>query len=269
MELKILPSGFSPTPKTQKVRVWWEGGDDPRGGTTPMHVDVVLTPPEDIPPPCADMRPLRSGAFLQTVAENRNELWLWHPGFSLHLDFRGRQGEARLAGLPYWQNVLRVLCFHYLLPRRGLLLHAAGLVSGQNAFIFPGPSGAGKTSIVRQSPGMATLSDEVTAVQLIENGGGAVAHGTPFYGDWGRPGEALTKKVKGIYFPIHAKENRAIPLSPWECLTRLLPCVFTYSTRRPLIKQLFDLSVAIAENLPGFAMHFRPGPDFWEVINAL
>lgn len=268
MGIKIFPSSFSPTPKAQKVQVWWEGGDDSGGDTAPMHMDVVLAPPEEILPPCAGMRALRSGGGLQTVAENRNELWLWHPGFSLHLDFWRRQGEARLAGLPYWQNVLRVLCFHYLLPRGGLLLHAAGLVHGKNAFIFPGPSGAGKTSIVRQSPGMATLSDEVTAVQLIGNGGGAVAHGTPFYGDWGRPGEVLATPVKGIYFPIHAKENRAIPLTPWEALTRLLPCVFTYSTRRPLLKQLFALSVVIAENLPGFALHFRPGPDFWEVINA-
>jgi len=267
--MKIIPPDFSPTSAARVVRVQWEGEDRFGRAPAPMDVRVALAPLPEIPPPRPGMQAQRDGNGLEIwVAEKAHQLWLWRPGFSIHLDFAGGKGEARLAGAPFWQNVLRVIYFHFFLPRQGLLLHAAGLVHRQMAFIFPGPSGAGKTSIVGLSPEMAVLSDEITVLQLTGNGKGAMAHGTPFYGDWGRPGADFSAPVKGVYFPIHAEEDRVIPLSPREALARLLPCVFTYTHRRPLLAKLFAVAAKAAETVPAFALHFRPGPDFWQVINA-
>jgi len=267
--MKIIPPDFFPTTEAQVVRVLWEAEDFFGGAPALMDLRVALAPLSEIPSPRARMQAQKDGNGLEIwVAESVHQVWLWRPGFSLHLDFAGGKGEALLAGPPFWQNVLRVIYFHFFLPRQGLLLHAAGLVHRQMAFIFPGPSGAGKTSIVRQSQEMAVLSDEVTVLQLSGNGKGAVAHGTPFYGDWGRPGADFSARVKGVYFPIHAEEDRVIPLSPRETLARLLPCVFTYTNRRPLMAKLLAVAAKAAETIPAFALHFRPGPDFWQVIDA-
>jgi hypothetical protein len=233
-----------------------------------LDLRVSLEPEEQIKAPRPDLQPLLSSEGLPLwIAETPEQFWLWFPGLSLFLDFPESRGEARLAGWPYWQNVLRFIYFQIFLQKGGLLLHAAGVGRGEEAYVFPGPSGVGKTTIVRQSEGMAVLSDEVTAIQLAGSAG-VLAHGTPFYGDWGQPGSNLAAPVKGLYFPTQAWEDRLVSLSARETLTRLLPCVFSYTTRRDLLERIFSLTVQLADRVPGFALHFRPGPRFWQIIDV-
>ena len=208
------------------------------------------------------------GEIVAWVVEGQEELWLWRQGLTLSLDFHKKEGEAHLAEARDWHNVLRITYFHLLLEQQGLLLHASGIVHGGEAYVFPGLSGAGKTTIVKHSPGMIVLSDEMVAVQLSSKGTPTMAFGTPFFGDWGKPGEKIVAPLKGLFFPCKAKKNRLVPLSPRETLTRLLPCVFTYTKCRPRLDKLFDLTAELAGRLPGFALHFRPGQDFWKVIDG-
>lgn len=201
--------------------------------------------------------------------EDEEEFLVQHPGFTIHLDLMGNTGEVELAATPAWGNVLRCLYFHGFLPRGGLLLHASGVVRGGEAYVFPGPSGSGKTTIVNHSSEGRILSDEVILVRLpTDDGGPLIASGTPFFGDWGRPGEKIAAPVKGFYFPSHALENRLIPLSPREVLKRLLPCVFTYTNWQPRLQKVFGLAAQLAGSVPGYDLHFQPSPDFWQVIDA-
>ncbi len=201
------------------------------------------------------------------LAEDGDRVELWRKGLSLSLDLRSKQGEAQTTGARDWQNVLRLIYFFGFLEWGGLLLHASSVIRQEQAFLFPGPPEAGKTTIIRNSPGMTVLSDEISAVDL--NGTGApVAYGTPFFGDWGEPGDKASAPVRGLFFPVKSEINRVTPLNRKETLANLLPCVFTFTTWQPRLHKLFELSLNLADRVPGYLLEFKPEPDFWQVIDA-
>jgi hypothetical protein len=245
-------------------------GVEPGAKESGFQVRAIWEPEsEEIYSPSGDMQPLYAwGEISYWLKEQGEKFWLERQGFSLFLDLEKRLGEARLSHPRAWQNIFRISYFFLLLERRGLLLHASGLGRQGKAFLFPGVSGAGKTTVVRNSAGLPVLSDDMVAVQLKEVDHGVVAHGTPFYGDWDRPGEEISLPLKGFYFPCHSQENLVIPLTPGEVIKRLLPCVCTFTTNVRRSSRLFDQVVQLAERVPGFELQFRPGPDFWKVIDA-
>jgi hypothetical protein len=202
------------------------------------------------------------------LAEEEEVLKICNAGFTLSWDLRRKSGVAHLGDPEEWQNVLRFIYFLEFMECGGLLLHASSVVRHGKACVFPGVSGAGKTSIVRYSQGMPILNDEISAVQLDSDGGPVKAWGTPFFGDWGQPGEQMSAPVKGFYFPVKGDANRVVPLRPEETLSYLLPRICTYTTRGTRQRKLFDLGVRLAEQVPGYLLHFRQGPDFWEAIDA-
>lgn len=201
-------------------------------------------------------------------SEDEDAIRARHPGFTVCLNLKSLTGEVKLAACHEWRTVLRYLYFYGFLPRGALLLHAAGVVREGKAYVFPGPSGAGKTTIVNHSAEGRILSDEVILVGLPKDGGPLMAYGTPFFGEWGRPGEKIAAPVKGLYFPKHSSENKILPLMLREVLSRLLPCIFTYTNWQPRLQKVFDLTARLAESVPGYDLHFRPSADFWQVIDA-
>jgi len=78
-------------------------------------------------------------------------------------------------------SLLRVALTLALLPSRGLLVHAASLARGGRGYLFPGVSGAGKTTLTRLSAGATPLSDELSIVTL---GDGPAVHGTRSGASW-------------------------------------------------------------------------------------
>lgn len=208
------------------------------------------------------------GAYPLQAREEADRIWLWCPRYVIFLDLARRECEARLTKPLDWQSVLRVIYFFCSLENDFLLLHASGVVHRERAYIFPGRSGAGKTTVVRNSIGMTVLTDEMSSVHLGANGSGIRAHGTPFFGDWDQPGLAVSAPVKGLYFPCHSAENRLTLLSPTEVLTRLLPCTCTYSNKKERLDKILDLAVKLSERIRGFQLDFLPTPDFWRMIDG-
>jgi hypothetical protein len=242
-----------------------------------FRLDLSRASREEVLPPGSAryMGSSEEGTIGWWVEESREEVKLWLPpyGMRLQLCLSQKKAELKLAEPSIMdslqrRNILRVLYFYGFLENRGLLLHASGLVRGNRAYVFPGESGAGKTTIVRYSPGMAVLSDELVAVRLNGKRDAPVAFGTPFYGDWGRPGEEIDAPMQGLYFPVKSTTNRLEPLSPGETLTRLLRCIFSYTTFPARLEKLIDYGTQLALKLPGFAFHFKPGAEMWEAIGG-
>jgi hypothetical protein len=246
----------------------WDWLPPARADSNHWTVKTIHLKEEEITRPSKNLQelPLPDGRTFW-VAEDENTIDFWHPGLYYQLDLSNRRGVAQVSGLGAEQNVLRVLYFLELLHLGGLLLHAAGVVRHGVACIFPGVSGAGKTTIVRLSHGMPILSDELCALHWSKNNP-VLAYGTPFYGEWNQPGEKLSTKVKGLFFLEKHSENCLTPLSSQETLTRLLPCVCTYTDWRPRLEKLIDLSIQLSERVPGYLLSFRPNSSLWEVIDA-
>jgi len=96
--------------------------------------------------------------------------------------------------------LMRFLLGARLLRAGAALVHASAVVLDGQAWVFPGPSGIGKTTIGRELEGNL-LADE--AVALRQTPDGLVAHATPYWAEF--PGRAL---VAGIMFP----ERGPLPL---------------------------------------------------------
>ena len=86
------------------------------------------------------------------------------------------------------------------------------------AFLFTGPSGAGKTTIVRHAPDDVTvLTDEISYVR--RQGDAYVAFGTPFAGEWADVGEPISAPIAAIFQLARGSGARAHARS-----TRRRPC---------------------------------------------
>lgn len=232
-----------------------------------FQVSLTWSKPEALVPPVTARTILADNETISWLAESGEEVRFWTTEMAFRLNLAQKKGELQISSWVGWRHALRVLFFYGFLENQGILLHASGVVKGGQAFVFPGPSGAGKTTIVRHSPDGVILSDEVVAVRLASSSGVLLAQGTPFFGDWGRPGEKMVAVAKGLYFPRHSSENRLVSLTPPQILARLLPCIFIYTESKERLGKLFDLAAQIAGSVKGFDLHFRPGQDFWQIVN--
>jgi hypothetical protein len=160
-------------------------------------------------------------------------------------------------------SLLRVTLTLALLPTRGLLVHAAALARNGRGYLFPGVSGAGKTTLARLSPQARLLSDELSIVSTPE---AAVVHGTPFRGELARGGEPLSVPLAGIFFLRHAASHAVTPLAEQAALRRLLATVMSFAREPEVVGRVFGLAADLVARVPCSILDFRPDPGFWEII---
>jgi hypothetical protein len=161
-------------------------------------------------------------------------------------------------------SLLRVALTLVLLPARGLLVHAASLARDGRGYLFPGVSGAGKTTLARLTPDATLLSDELSIVTIGSDG--PALYGTPFWGELARAGEAATAPLVGIYFPRQASHHALMPIAERAAISRLLPTVMTFAREPDVVARVFDLAADLVGRVPCFVLDFRRDPDFWEAI---
>ncbi len=186
--------------------------------------------------------------------------------FAGRLDLARRVADVTLAEAHELtlDSLLRVMLSLALIPGRGLLVHAASLVREGRGYLFPGVSGAGKTTLARLSADATLLSDELSIVTVGDDG--ARVHGTPFWGELARAGEAGAAPLAGIYFPRHAPEHAVTPLAERAALTRILPTVMSFAREPDVVARVVALAADLVAHVPGFILDFRRDPGFWETI---
>jgi hypothetical protein len=200
-------------------------------------------------------------------AEGPDRFAIERHDFLAHLDLRARTGRLALGAVDHIaaDTFLRVAYSLALLPAGGLLVHAASLAREGRAWVFSGPSGSGKTTLARLSDDAALLSDEISIVRGAADGA-VVCHGSPFWGDLGRPGENVAVPVAAIHFLRHAERHAATPLTPRRALAALLPNVLFFAADAALAGRVLDIAARITTAVPCFTLGFRPEPAVWEVI---
>jgi hypothetical protein len=99
------------------------------------------------------------------------------------IDLASGRATARVPATIYvLDSLLRIAMTLILVEHDGLLLHAAGVLVGDAAHVYFGPSGVGKTTVARSVPRADVFSDEIVALFAAPDGAVRVA-GTPFHGD--------------------------------------------------------------------------------------
>ena len=160
---------------------------------------------------------------------------------------------------------LRIVYSLALVEDRGLVIHAASLIRNGRAFLFPGRSGSGKTTIARLSRDATLLSDELSIVRLGD--GRARCHGTPFWGELARGGEDRAAPLHAIYFLQHGHRHAVEALAPGQALQRLLPNVLFFAREARVTARVFDIAADLVDAVPSYNLSFRRDAGFWEIID--
>lgn len=139
-----------------------------------------------------------------------------------------------------------------LIPRGGLVLHAASTSLASRAVAFVGPCGAGKSTAARLLGGHL-LSDDLVTVETVREG--AIAHSTTFGGVSHGP---ASLPLAAIVFPRRGTGLELLRLSPlgaalrfkagnWGFLCHVVP---------PLMEPLLDTILKLFRSVPAWEMQF-------------
>ena len=162
---------------------------------------------------------------------------------------------------PFRYPLDQILLISVLARNKGALIHAAGIEVNGRAYIFPGKSGAGKSTISNlfdTLDNMELLSDDRVVVRSI--GDDFKVYGTPWPGE---AGIAHNKKASlgGIFFIFHGTTNSIREIEPKTAVERLLPVASIPWYDKEVIPGMLDFCESLATNVPAYELHFKPGPE--------
>lgn len=150
-------------------------------------------------------------------------------------------------------------------------MHASGVLYGNQAYVFTGPSGTGKSTvcnILDGEPGFTILHDEI--VTLSQTGDGFHAWSSPLRGE--RPASCRQGgPLRAIFTLKHAEENSIMRISGRKApallaanLLRIAKASNDGLTSQE--RQSVELLLALSEKVPCHELRFRPDFSFWASI---
>lgn len=166
-------------------------------------------------------------------------------------------------------SLLRLLCSLLLLRRGGFMLHASGVLQNRRAWIFCGPSDAGKTTIARLAGGRRVLNDETVAI--VKRGRDYVACSTPFFGEGGPVmAEAQAQApLTGICFLHKAKHFGHRRLTASQAVGRAFSQVFLPKREHSVVSGILETLSDFAGRVPCYDLFFQPQPELWEYLDGI
>lgn len=181
------------------------------------------------------------------------------------------RGRAELCfssqyGFEITDYFLRVALAAAVFRSGGLLLHAAGIVYQDRAYVFFGRSGSGKTTVSRLSAGRSVLNDDL--IVLMPANGFWEVHATPFWNpSQVRPATGQAR-LAGFYRLVQDKQVYLEPMPASQATAELMANIPILSADPGCSLDLLVRVQNIAYTYPVFQLHFLPEATFWQVIEA-
>jgi len=166
------------------------------------------------------------------------------------------------------ENFLRAAVAWRAVCRGGALVHAAGAVRNDRAYLFYGESGAGKSTLSSCNRRGRIVSDDLSLLLPGENGGLDLV-GSPFRGTYeeGDPVVGRFPLVAGFRL-IQAETAAVHPVPRVRAMAELvgnLPFVAEAFSDRPDLFAQFRHNFA---ELPLAHLHFRKDDSYWDAIES-
>jgi hypothetical protein len=193
--------------------------------------------------------------------------WLMKRGdFRAEWNTATSRGRIEQTSNPFsLDSVLRIVHTLVLARKGGFLVHASSAIRNGHAFLFPGVSGAGKTTIARLAPPDALLlTDEISYV--IPRDGKYAAVGTPFFGELARAGENVCAPIEGVYLLVKGSENGIEPVVGANAVCNLLSNILFFARDLESVKLVFDAAFDFVSHIPIYRLTFLPDTRVWEMI---
>ncbi len=184
------------------------------------------------------------------------------------MDFARGEAQLQIAPEATLENFLRVLYAHLVLHAGGLLLHAAGVVRNDDAFVFFGPSGSGKSTSARLSfdAGYTVLSDDLVIVRRCADR--YRVYGVPFRGtEHVAPLTRADAELAGLFALRQSNAHVVMPLSSAEAVTQLVRVVPFVMSVPSASAQVIAQCTDVAQRVCVGALYFRKDVEFWRKID--
>jgi len=174
--------------------------------------------------------------------------------------------EGRTIPSPITYPLDQIILIHHLAHKGGLIVHSAGLEYNGRVSVFPGKSGAGKSSISRilsRNGKVALLSDDRMIIRKTSVR--YRAFGTPW------PGEAKiaanrNAPLGSLFFLTRPMSNKVLPLSPAEALVRLLPVTSIPWYDKTVMPKVLDLCGELLKQVSAFDLRFTLDQNLMDVL---
>jgi hypothetical protein len=187
------------------------------------------------------------------------------PEFSTAVDVSSGRGSIRYAsGSPgSFSRALKNLAYYLVLAQGGVVLHAAGVVKDQEAYIFFGPSGSGKSTVCRLSGGCAILSQE--CLGILKNAVWALPYADDAEFELRVPS---CNRIAVCTTLVQDTRVFSRKLSKREALTQMLPAPHDNFQALCSADRMLDVMSAMLDGTPCYELHFRQDSSFWECMTA-
>ena len=165
---------------------------------------------------------------------------------------------------PFSYPLDQILLMYFLAQREGALFHAAGIDINGKGYIFPGKSGAGKTTLSRQFVAknhQGLLSDD--RIVIRKNDARFMAYGTPWPGE-GKIAVNKSVPLNGIFFIIHGRSNRIEEIKPANAFEKLLPVVSVPWYDKEIMLKIISFCEDLTSRIPAYTLHFKPDTEMVE-----
>ena len=192
------------------------------------------------------------------------------PGFRqgvVTLDRASFAGRPTACPLEYPLDELMVI--NRLVYEGGVEIHGCGVVDSAGAgYLFPGQSGAGKSTIARlwADAGATVVSDDRVVVRA--GPAGFTMHGTPWHGDaeFAAPASAPLSRILLLR---HAPRHRAAALPAALAAARLFSCAFPVFHDARALDATVALLARIVDGVPVHTFEFAPVASAIDFVREL
>ncbi|HEU5182488.1 MAG TPA: hypothetical protein VFW45_17005 [Candidatus Polarisedimenticolia bacterium] len=163
-----------------------------------------------------------------------------------------------------FENFLRVVAAHWFLRRGSLLIHASGVVRGGAAYLFFGPSGAGKTTVTLLSEGDLVLGDDLILLQ--PDGERFEACSVPFRGVYREPPATDRAFPLAAAYRLIQDRRDFVEEIPASRATAELMASLPFVMEGEGGGRAVEIAARLARHAPVHRLHFRKSAEFWSVI---
>ena len=193
---------------------------------------------------------LKSKKAILKYSLNSSEWDLWIEG-----------GGAEVDPLEY---PLDGLILYYLTVIHGdIMIHASGINSAGNGYLFSGVSGKGKTTMAKlwDNSGARVIHDDRLIIRHTGSGG-YVMHNTPVY----RNDVPLQSPLSKIFLIEHGKKNELIPVNGSGCVSMVMANCIQHNWNTEIIAGLLGSVSIMCPVIPAFRLLFKPDKSVIDLI---